>query len=43
VRLFSVSAARRLGEDAALLLALVRVGAWGSKEQVEKMTRALDD
>jgi hypothetical protein len=42
VRLFSASAARRQGEDAALLLALVRIGAWGSSEHVEKLTRALE-
>jgi hypothetical protein len=28
-------------EDAALLLYLVRVGAWGKGEDVEKLTRAL--
>jgi hypothetical protein len=40
---FSASAARRQGEDAALLLALVRIGTWGNSEQVEKLTRALSD
>jgi hypothetical protein len=28
-------------EDAAMLLYLVRVGAWGKHEDVEKLTRAL--
>jgi hypothetical protein len=42
VRLFSTNAARRQGEDAALLLALLRIGVWGKSEQIEKMTRALE-
>jgi hypothetical protein len=42
VRLFSTNAARRQGEDAALLLALLRIGVWGKAEQIEKMTRALE-
>jgi hypothetical protein len=36
-----VSASRRYREDAAFLLYLVRVGAWGKHEDVEKFTRAL--
>jgi hypothetical protein len=42
VRLFSAGAARRQGEDAALLLALVRIGVWGNSENIEKLTRALE-
>jgi hypothetical protein len=40
--LFSTNAARRQGEDAALLLALLRIGVWGSSEHLEKMRRALE-
>jgi hypothetical protein len=36
-----VAASHRLHEDAAMLVYLVRVGAWGKHEDVEKMTRAL--
>jgi hypothetical protein len=30
-----------MNEDAALLVYLVRVGAWGKGEDVERLTRAL--
>jgi hypothetical protein len=40
--MFSIAAARRQGEDATLLLALVRTAAWGNSEQVKTLTRALD-
>jgi hypothetical protein len=42
VRLLGPAAAKRQGQDAALLLTLTRIAVWGEKEQVETTMRALE-